>query len=568
MRVRFRRYIDTYGVNSIIIRNFSKICIAFLLAVAIPLSAVHFFFVSYVKKDFVINGKIEAQKPVTVVEGIFRDMEYLAVNIFTNENIQLFCINKGDAYDEAMKKALLLYSNINLKYKGVYIYKPATKGLYNFEGEVSEEKKKEIGWIDKLEGMKSDYSIELQTSNYDTFISFAFLKKDSVTGGIVIVEIDNAAITKALKDVSDMETVTCIFKNDKPVYKSSKNFADERLFSGEKEKISGATFYSSVNSEYYDELKYGVAVNINNYKNRISSTYTLIGVVMFCIFIFTTAMAYIISGDNVGYIIKLMDLLEKNKKPTGLKDNEVKYIADKVISLVNDNEKMKKEIEDKIKEYNSVSVKALQAQISPHFFNNSLNAVNYQLKTEYGYGSKTSEMLCRLSRIIGSNYINEEIFTSLEEEFSYIQDYIEFLKVRYGDFHTEFTIEKGLEKEEIVKMCLQPFVENAVFHGFSKEIKEKNVIKIEARKEEDFLVLTIFDNGSGMEEEKIGEILAVTQKSDFGEKNMGMKNVIRRLKLVYADRFDVKIESECGLFTKITLKIQNNQGETINDEKN
>ena len=104
-----------------------------------------------------------------------------------------------------------------------------------------------------------------------------------------------------------------------------------------------------------------------------------------------------------------------------------------------------------------------------------------------------------------------------------------------------------------MKMCLQPFVENSVFHGFSKE---KNKIKIECFSSENSVFISVYDNGMGMKNEKIQQILKEVQNGEFSDENIGMKNVFRRLKLVYGNKIDIDINSEYGEYTKIILEIK------------
>ena len=557
MKNRFFNYVKEYGANSVVFRNFSKILLTFLLATAIPVSAAYILFVNSVKKDSITNGRLETQKASIIAENSFRDMEYLAANILSDSNTKLFFSDKGtslyDTYAKSMTDSLLLYSKVNLNLKAVYVYHAYTHKLYNFEGEVDDAKKSELNWSAACESMVSDYKIELQRSKSGKVISYVFLKRDAASGGIVIAETDVNTVTKTLKDISDIETDVYIMCGDEVIYQTSAEVPKE-LFTleNEEEYVSGNTFYSLRISQYYD-LKYAVAINMSGYSAQLNNAYHMLIILILSLFLFTLIIAVILSKDNVSYIIWLTELLDKNKKPVNLKDNEIKYITERVIGIISDNEKLKKEVESRMSQYDSISIKALSAQISPHFLNNSLNAVNYQLKKECGYGSQASSMLCKLSKLIGYSYITDEILVDMQSEFDFIADYIEFLKIRYGDFESEIILPPSLENARIMKMCLQPFVENSVFHGFSKE---KNKIKIECFSSENSVFISVYDNGMGMKNEKIQQILKEVQNGEFSDENIGMKNVFRRLKLVYGNKIDIDINSEYGEYTKIILEIK------------
>lgn len=557
MKNRFFNYVKEYGANSVVFRNFSKILLTFLLATAIPVSAAYILFVNSVKKDSITNGRLETQKASIIAENIFRDMEYLAANILSDSNAKLFFSDKGtalyDTYAQSAADSLLLYSKVNLDLKAVYVYHAYSHKLYSFEGEVDDAKKSEFDWTDACESMTSDYQIELQHSKSGRVISYLFLKRDAVSGGIVIVETDVNTVTKALKDISDVDTEVYIIKNNEAIYQTSAQAPDVIFTLGdEEEKTSGNVFCSARASQYYN-LKYAVAMNMIGYSAQLHNAYRLLIILALSLLLFTFIISVILSRDNISYIIWLKELLDKNKKPVILKDNEIKYITERVIGIISDNEKLKKEVESRMSQYDSISIKALSAQISPHFLNNSLNAVNYQLKKECGYGSQASSMLCKLSKLIGYSYITDEILVDMQSEFDFIADYIEFLKIRYGDFESEIILPPSLENARIMKMCLQPFVENSVFHGFSKE---KNKIKIECFSSENSVFISVYDNGMGMKNEKIQQILKEVQSGEFSDENIGMKNVFRRLKLVYGNKINIDINSEYGEYTKIILEIK------------
>ena len=557
MKNRFFNYVKEYGANSVVFRNFSKILLTFLLATAIPVSLSYVLFVKSVKKDAVTNGRLETQKTALITENIFRDMEYLAANILSDSNAKLFFSDKGtalyDTYAQSAADSLLLYSKVNLDLKAVYVYHAYSHKLYSFEGEVDDPKKSEFDWTHACDSMTSDYQIELQRSKSGRVISYLFLKRDAVSGGIVIVETDVNTVTKALKDISDVDTEVYIIKNNEAIYQTSAQVPDVIFTLGdEEEKTSGNVFCSARASQYYN-LKYAVAMNMIGYSAQLHNAYRLLIILALSLLLFTFIISVILSRDNISYIIWLKELLDKNKKPVNLKDNEIKYITERVIGIISDNEKLKKEVESRMSQYDSISIKALSAQISPHFLNNSLNAVNYQLKKECGYGSQASSMLCKLSKLIGYSYITDEILVDMQSEFDFIADYIEFMKIRYGDFESEIILPPSLENARIMKMCLQPFVENSVFHGFSKE---KNKIKIECFSSENSVVISVYDNGMGMKNEKIQQILKEVQNGEFSDENIGMKNVFRRLKLVYGNKIDIDINSEYGEYTKIILEIK------------
>lgn len=197
-------------------------------------------------------------------------------------------------------------------------------------------------------------------------------------------------------------------------------------------------------------------------------------------------------------------------------------------------------------------IKALQAQISPHFLFNSLNTIVSLVRIE---PMKARKLLVSLSHFLRQNLAGTtESITTLEQELKHVRAYLEIEEVRFVDrLLIEYNIADDALLAKIPPLTLQPIVENAVKHG----IKDKSrdcVIKITIQKKESAVLVSVEDNGQGISTERIEQLGTHRIGSDTGT-GIGLYNVNKRLSMMFGAKAALKIESERNEGTKISFII-------------
>lgn len=212
-----------------------------------------------------------------------------------------------------------------------------------------------------------------------------------------------------------------------------------------------------------------------------------------------------------------------------------------------------KKVEDEKKKE---ELKALQYQINPHFLANSLNSIRWM--AILADQNKVADSLAVLSRVFIPMIRNPGLTWTLKDELSFIENYVEMMKIRYGDiieYHQE--CEEGLYREEFPRFILQPVIENCFIHRFESAGIEHIYLKI--RKEKRFLV-TVRNTGGFIEPEKLEEINRKISgeengKEEISGQNIGLLNVRKRLYYLYGDygKITVLSNKEIGVMVKITF---------------
>ncbi len=201
-------------------------------------------------------------------------------------------------------------------------------------------------------------------------------------------------------------------------------------------------------------------------------------------------------------------------------------------------------------------LKYLQAQINPHFLFNTLNA-GAQLAMMEG-ADRTYTYVQNVADFFRYNIKNKEEVT-LEDELIQVKHYIYILNVRFsGDIHFKMDVEDSCKSVLMPGMILQPIVENSVNYGI-RNIDWQGTIELSATKEKEYVCLSIRDNGIGMEQEKIDQILSGQLKKDEinGDSNgVGLNNVIQRLRMFY-DKQDIIEITSIGknMGTEVAIKL-------------
>jgi two-component system sensor histidine kinase LytS len=210
------------------------------------------------------------------------------------------------------------------------------------------------------------------------------------------------------------------------------------------------------------------------------------------------------------------------------------------------------ELEKQARLLADAEIKALHAQINPHFLFNALNTIVSFIRFR---PEQARELLIHLSEYFRRNLHDSGGFVTLAEELEHIEAYLAIERARFGDkLRVEYEIEPGVEKFIVPGLVLQPLVENAVKHGLLPK-REGGMVRICARrKDRGTLELTVSDNGVGMDADPF---LQPAQQQDGKRRlsGIGLSNVRGRLQSIYGHPYGITIESEKGSGTICTIHL-------------
>lgn len=204
----------------------------------------------------------------------------------------------------------------------------------------------------------------------------------------------------------------------------------------------------------------------------------------------------------------------------------------------------------------ATELKLLQAQINPHFLYNTLDAIIWQ--AEAGQTEQVVMMVSSLSDFFRTTLSKGRDYITVEEEEAHIQSYLRIQQFRYRDILAyEIQIPDTMYAYQILKLTLQPLVENALYHGI-KNKRGLGHILVTGQEEEGKLVFRVRDDGRGMEPNRLSEVRQIIKgelKTENKSSGFGLFNVEQRLRLNYGSEYGLTIDSEYGEWTEVTAVI-------------
>ena len=211
------------------------------------------------------------------------------------------------------------------------------------------------------------------------------------------------------------------------------------------------------------------------------------------------------------------------------------------------------QVEDNQKKLRKSELKVLQSQINPHFLYNSLDTIIWL--GERGECEKVIQMTAALARYFRLSLSKGKEVITIYEEVEHVKHYLQIQKIRYANKLT-YTIEVSPDifDEMIVKIVLQPLVENALYHGI-KDLEEGGYIRVLGFREGNNIILEVYDNGKGMSHEQIKNILKAPRSTSITKGGVAIKNVHERIQVYFGQDYGLSYESEYGKWTKVRITI-------------
>jgi two-component system, sensor histidine kinase YesM len=375
--------------------------------------------------------------------------------------------------------------------------------------------------------------------------------------GLVLIDLDPAYFENMFKNSNPPGDIL-ILDGDKILYSSSINrfsspqvakIIQGREKSGTIKKVMDGTQYF-FNYHTNKKTNWDV-VSIIPYENivrevnqlRLVSISLLVMALMFSLVIALFITRRI--TNQLSLLRMVTEKMEKRETVVGIhfnNEDEIGEIGNQIVHLYNWNNDLTKRLyKSQIKE-KEAELLALQSHINPHFLYNTLNTVFWM--AEKIQAKQISKIAINLSKIFKLTLNDGNHITSVKNEMEQVKSYLDIQNIRFDNkIDYTVTIEPEIMDESIIKLLLQPIVENSVYHGLEQQ--ESGTIMIEGKMVEDGLLFIIRDTGKGFDMNEV----------DINKKGYALKNINERLKLYYGKEYGLKIESEVGKGTIVYLKV-------------
>ncbi|RRJ15811.1 sensor histidine kinase [Lachnoanaerobaculum orale] len=519
-----------------------------------------------------------------------------SVNIYRNNNI--YSLNSREKFESVLNSYIEntnhIANDINIEdFQSDKQYKvDVIEGVYNFlnqksikaqfyifdnnldilySTERSEDKKNFIKY--QVTGSKSNFLGDSSNIIYiyggngvdNTPISSYLIVKpiirDDKFAGVCTYELELKNLDAVFNNTNS--TVLLVNKFHRVLFSNSRRFVDDRnkIIKNFRDKSGiafedGELIYISKNKVAHADTWIYVITDCSIYLNISIIMLLLIIAVTIIMSAAISSSAGKFSAKKTAIIYQLIDALkqvEDGKLDINLNiesDDEFKSIGHSFNMMLGSIRHLIERHDKMALENNMAIVQMMESQFNPHFLFNTLESIRYLVKFNPKVADKTVVNLSKLLRYSIQNTVDTVRF---KEEFDFVKRYIEIMKVRFGE-RLEFNdnISDEVKGVSVPKMIIQPIVENAVKYGFGEDVEVLRV-EISAYIENEKLYIIVKDDGVGIEEDLLKDLVFNLKEKYNSSDHIGLYNVHKRIELLYGTEYGLEINSETGKGTEVVL---------------
>ncbi len=291
------------------------------------------------------------------------------------------------------------------------------------------------------------------------------------------------------------------------------------------------------------------------FKQMDSIKWTIIAIISGCVlvsFAFSDMLTRLLLKplNRLQYLMKKVEMNDLSVRYESEFEDEISQLGYRFNRMLEELGRLFREVQEAEQEKSKSEMKALQAQIDPHFLYNTLNTIYWKSQTKHL--ADVQDMVLSLSKLFQLGLNKGKELTPLGFELMHVEQYLKIQRQCYEQlFDYEIEVDPGVDQQQSVpKILLQPLAENAILHGF-KNRTEGGRIRIRAEQDDRQLRLIVEDNGEGMQLPM--QLSAPAEGQPL--KGYALYNVQRRLQLQYSGKASLTIYSQKSMFTKITIAI-------------
>ncbi|HEY5583526.1 MAG TPA: sensor histidine kinase [Ruminiclostridium sp.] len=289
----------------------------------------------------------------------------------------------------------------------------------------------------------------------------------------------------------------------------------------------------------------------------IKTTAIMVGII---VIILSSLVSFFISSKitkPIREMTKLVKIVAKGNldvKYESKTNDELKDLSDGFNNMTSNLKEMINKVYVEEIQLKQAQLENLNSKINPHFLYNTLDTIYWMLVI--AKQDKTAKLVVALSNMLRYNISKSGDQVTIGEEIKQIDNYLYIQKTRFKDrLSVEYDIEEAVNDCYIMKLLIQPIVENAIKHGLEFQSKKGSIV-IKGFQKEDGIIIQIIDDGKGMTVQKVENVLSTEQDSTTLKKpGIGLNNVNERIKMFYGPEYGLLIESKVGEGTCINIYI-------------
>ena len=569
-----------FKFNSIFLRTF-----LFITALTvIPFIVLSIMFYSNtlknIREEITLENSYIFDNSVNIIDRTLMEVDTLTSSLASNESTQLYTINNVST--DSFKTISRLAKTLPIIYRyidSIYIYSEPTDTVIMDNNSIPLSDLSDTDWISAYHAVTSPKGTIIPRSKNNVYPQLITIIKPIYVAdekkGAIIMNINTQSIYNSMlyQQYKDGRLFFLVNADNKIIISSELSYFNTypdnigpntlTIESNPKNsvyEINDKNYVVLSGDSSISDYKYISAYPLELYEHKLSTMKLQIIGILLLLMIIIFILAYVASVRSYSPLNEIISFLDNSQPPADSIEeedkNELMYIINSIQTHINDKTKMAEILEERMKLLRKSQYDMLQTQINPHFLYNTLETINWMAYNMSNSENPVSKSLINLASFF-RNTLTSGYFVSIENEIKYTKEYVNILALRYGDlFDIEWDIDESILSYTIIKICLQPIIENAVYHGI-KQKNDKGLIKIKGLCDDNNIILIVSDDGIGIEKDALDELNKTLSETSFtNEKShIGLSNVNQRIKIIFGDSYGIHVESTVGVGTDVYVTI-------------
>lgn len=569
-----------FKFNSIFLRTF-----LFITALTvIPFIVLSIMFYSNtlknIREEITLENSYIFDNSVNIIDRTLMEVDTLTSSLASNESTQLYTINNVST--DSFKTISRLAKTLPIIYRyidSIYIYSEPTDTVIMDNNSIPLSDLSDTDWINAYRAVTSPKGTIIPRSKNNVYPQLITIIKPIYVAdekkGAIIMNINAQSIYNSMlyQQYKDGRLFFLVNADNKIIISSELSYFNTypddiglntlTIESNPKNsvyEINDKNYVVLSGDSTISDYKYISAYPLELYEHKLSTMKLQIIGILLLLMIIIFILAYVASVRSYSPLNEIISFLDNSQPPADSIEeedkNELMYIINSIQTHINDKTKMAEILEERMKLLRKSQYDMLQTQINPHFLYNTLETINWMAYNMSNSENPVSKSLINLASFF-RNTLTSGYFVSIENEIKYTKEYVNILALRYGDlFDIEWDIDESILSYTIIKICLQPIIENAVYHGI-KQKNDKGLIKIKGLCDDNNIILIVSDDGVGIEKDDLDELNKTLSETSFtNEKShIGLSNVNQRIKIIFGDSYGIHVESTVGVGTDVYVTI-------------
>lgn len=583
-------YLKDYRFSSILLKYFLLLFICLVL----PVTVFNSWYGKQQRKrlyeEFVKRNEMSLEQAYSNVYSVILSTKNLAYSLSVNNNVKYLAYRPSVSGDitnnrESVKDMLSVIKNANAYVDSIYIY------FYNSGEVVSNlgvsgyevfQDKEALALFSKDMPARNILLPRIKKNKYPYLLTVLYPVRVGGSGsmGLIAVNLDVEKLGNYIGSGSyrsadaapkllifDESMETLVYSDEYRLLQEPKEIEKLKSFPKNEEILSevytlwGGSWAVSGLESREDGLRYLYLSSMQEFEKqnkeadtRIRQVAVLTGMLCLLLAFLLAVWVYRPVKRTLHVLSEVSMLTEWDRKEHV---DEIEAIQRSILSAKKENDDLNAQIQERIISLHNAQICALQTQINPHFLFNTLEAIANAAALLMNGDNQITEMIYTLGKLMRISLSNENYLVPLKEELEHVKLYVKLVEFRYhGRVCLHQEIPEELQEERIIKLTLQPLIENAIQHGLAGKRSGGNIwLKGEKKGKDNYIY--VVDNGTGVTEEMLEKLREQLKDSAItGSRHIGMRNVDQRLKLVFGEGYGLTVGASKEGGMCVTVRFQ------------